>query len=123
MLTISVAIAVVLVQLLMPGGLTWTRDDAIVLCAITAMSAASEGFAIHIRVRRGAHALSLSEVPIVVGLLAAGPLALLVGRVVGGGTGMLLVRRQRGSKLAFNTALLAAHATMAALVFLLLAGD
>jgi diguanylate cyclase (GGDEF)-like protein len=85
--------------------------------ALALAFAATEGFAVHIRVRRGGHAMSLSEIPMVLGLLSADPSVLLLIRLAGGGAGLAVVRRQRGVKLGFNLALLAVQATTAALVF------
>src|SRR3954453_1276095 len=45
--------------------------------------AAAEVCVFHIEVRREAHPFSLSEVPLVLGLLFASPLSLVVGRLVG----------------------------------------
>jgi hypothetical protein len=87
------------------------------LCALVVMFALTEGFAVHVRVRRGAHAISLSEVPMVLALLAVDPVLAIVARVAGGGAGLVLLRRQRGGKLAFNLTLLGAQATVAAVTF------
>ena len=65
----------------------------------------------HVRVRRGAHAINLSEFPMVLGLLAFDPVTVILARALGGGAGLFVLRRQRGAKLAFNVALLAAQAS------------
>ena len=44
-------------------------------------SRVTEGFAIHVRVRRGGHAISLSEIPMVLGLLAVDPVTARPARV------------------------------------------
>jgi diguanylate cyclase (GGDEF)-like protein len=90
--------------------------------AVAAMFFVSEGFAIHVRVRRGGHAMSLSEIPVVLAILAVDPLVLLASRLVGGGLGLVVLRRQRGLKLGFNLALLGLQATVTALIFIALAG-
>src|SRR5439155_8621115 len=89
---------------------------------LAVMFAATEGFAIHVRRRRGGHAISLSEIPLVLGLVATGPTLLVLARLVGGVIGLAGFRRQRGVKLAFNLALLGAQATTAVVVFRVLAG-
>jgi hypothetical protein len=99
---------------LLPGGAWWVAALG-VLCALT------EGFAVHVRVRRGAHAIGLSEFPMVLGLLVFHPAAVIVTRALAGGAGLMLLRRQRGGKLAFNMALLAVQASVAVLVFHLIA--
>jgi diguanylate cyclase (GGDEF)-like protein len=97
--------------------------DLVALCVLALMSAATEGFAINVRVRRGAHSVSLGEIPLVLGLLMASPLTVLIGRMAGGAAGLVLPRRQRGLKLAFNIAFLGIQATTASVVFGLLAGS
>jgi diguanylate cyclase (GGDEF)-like protein len=90
--------------------------------ALVVLFAVTEGFAIHIRVRRGGHAMSLSEIPMVLALLSVDPVLAVATRVVGGLAGLLLLRRQRGVKLAFNTAALAVQSTVAAAAFVALGG-
>src|SRR6185369_12857065 len=85
--------------------------------------AVTEGFAIHVRVRRGGHAMSLSEIPMVLGVLGTDPSALLLARLVGGGAGLAGLRGQRGMKLVFNLALLGVQTTAAAMVYRAVAGD
>src|SRR4029453_18852237 len=87
------------------------------LIGLALLFAVTEGFTVHIRVRRGAHAIGLSELPMVLGLLAFSPTAVIIVRALAGGLGLILLRRQRGGKLAFNVALLAVQASVAVLVF------
>jgi len=75
----------------------------------------AESFPVHLHFRSETHSLSLSEVGIVLGLFLASPEALLLGLVVGAGCALLMVRRQRPLKLAFNVAQFALS-TCAALV-------
>src|SRR5690349_7312325 len=87
------------------------------LVAVAILFALAERFVVTFPVRRGAHTLSLSEVPLVVGLAAFSPVLLTAVRLAGGLAGLLLFRRQRGSKLAFNVTLYGAQVTVAAGVF------
>jgi diguanylate cyclase (GGDEF)-like protein len=123
MLTIGTVLATLLVQLAVPD---WHPrsyvHDAIAVSILALASVVTEGFIIHLRVRRGGHAFSLAEVPLVLGLFVTGPLPLLVGRVLGGTAGMALLRRQRGLKLAFNAAVLGVQATVGTVVFDVTAG-
>jgi diguanylate cyclase (GGDEF)-like protein len=89
--------------------------------ALALAFAVTEGFAVHIRVRRGGHSIGLSEIPMVLGLLGTDPTTLLVVRMVGAGAGLVFLRRQRGVKLAFNLSLFGVQTTVAAVVFRLLA--
>jgi diguanylate cyclase (GGDEF)-like protein len=89
---------------------TWTAS-------LIGLFAATEGFVIYLRVRRGAHAVSLADVPMILGLLAVNPFLVVGARLVGSSAGLFLIRRQRGTKLAFNVALVGVQATVAASVF------
>jgi diguanylate cyclase (GGDEF)-like protein len=53
----------------------------------------------------------------VLGLLAFDPFLVIVLRALAGGLGLFALRRQRGAKLAFNVALMAAQASVGVLVF------
>jgi diguanylate cyclase (GGDEF)-like protein len=88
-----------------------------------AMFVVTEGFVVHLRVRRGGHAVSLSEIPLVLGVLGTVPLLLVLARVIGGGIGLAALRRQRGVKLLFNIALIAVQATVVPLAYRLVAGS
>ena len=92
------------------------------LVALIGAFAATEGFVVHVRVRRGAHAVGLGDVPMVLGFLAIDPFLVIIARVIGGGGSLRLVRHQRGAKLAFNTALIALQGTVGALTFRLCGG-
>ena len=96
---------------------TWTWLPVLVV-----MFCLTEGFAIHVRVRRGGHAMSITEVPMVIALAVVNPLLVVVARTVGGTAGLTILRGQRGQKLAFNVALIGLQATVAIAVFGALAG-
>lgn len=64
--------------------------------------AATDIFVIHLHHRHDAVSISLSEIPLVVGLFFASPAALILGRVCGGAAALVVHRRQSGLKLAFN---------------------
>src|SRR3954464_11872294 len=90
--------------------------DAAPLAILLVAFALTEGFAVHVRVRRGGHAMSLSEIPMVLGLLSVDPTLLLCVRLIGGIVGLSVLRRQRGVKLGFNIALLGVQTTVAAVL-------
>ncbi|HYA52319.1 MAG TPA: EAL domain-containing protein, partial [Streptosporangiaceae bacterium] len=78
---------------------------------------------VQVRVGRDSQSLSLSEIPLVMGLFLAQPRELLAARLLGGALVFVLVRRQTARKAAFNTALNGAGAATALITFhLLLAG-
>ncbi|MEU4621880.1 EAL domain-containing protein [Actinoplanes sp. NPDC023801] len=85
--------------------------------ALLVMFALSEGFAIHVRVRRGGHAMSITEIPMVIGLTMLNPLLVVVARTAGATAGLAILRRQRGRKLAFNIAQISLQATVGIAVF------
>jgi diguanylate cyclase (GGDEF)-like protein len=121
-LTVGTVAIAALGQVALFRGHGWVLSrDLVAFCLLTPLAAATERFVIHVRVRRGAHAVSLSEIPLVIGLLVTSPLVLLVARVVGAATVLLFSRRQRGTKLALNVALLGIQATAGSAVFGMLA--
>ncbi|HUR04271.1 MAG TPA: EAL domain-containing protein [Nonomuraea sp.] len=81
--------------------------------AMVLMFGVSEMVVLHIQIRREAQTVSLSEIPLVVGLFMAGPVGLLVGRVVGSLLIFVFHRRQTPIKVAFNTALVFASGALA----------
>ncbi len=84
--------------------------------ALAAAFAATEVFVIHAHIRGSAHTLSLSELPLVVGLLLAAPQELIVAQVVGPVLVLLLVRGSAPVKVAFNVAQFALTATLTVVV-------
>ncbi|GIF40366.1 GGDEF domain-containing protein [Actinoplanes xinjiangensis] len=94
----------------------------LLLGTLAVLFALAERFTVKFPVRRGAHTMSLSEIPLVLGLLMIHPVLLVLVRLVGALAGLIVLRSQRGSKLVFNTALYLTQATMAAVVFYALGG-
>jgi diguanylate cyclase (GGDEF)-like protein len=92
------------------GTLAWFPVLLIMFCL-------TEGFAIHVRVRRGGHAMSVTEIPMVLALAVLNPFLVVLARAIGGTAGLAALRRQRGRKLAFNIALISLQATVAVEVF------
>ena len=84
--------------------------------------ALTESAVLHVQTRREAETVSISELPLVVGLFFAEPTDLLVGRLLGSLAIFVLVRRSSLLKTGFNTALVATETLVAFLVFWLLAG-
>ncbi|GAB7193475.1 EAL domain-containing protein [Kineococcus sp. NUM-3379] len=78
---------------------------------------AVESIVINVQVRREATAVSISELPLVLGLFLATPAELLVGRVVGALLAMVVVRRSPPLKTAFNVALMGVETCVALAVF------
>lgn len=77
----------------------------------------AEVLVVHLQFRKDAHTLSMSELPMVLGLLFASPLALLVGQLVGSAAALVIHRRQSPVKLAVNLGHLALQTVVAVAVF------
>ena len=92
-----------------PHGVTWWELAAAFYLA--------EVFVVHLHFRKQAHTLSLAEIGLVVGLMLASPGNLLVAQVVGTAPALLLNRRQRPMKFAFNLAELPLCSAVAVLLF------
>ena len=94
----------------------YTDDLRVPWWALAAGFAATEVFVIHAHIRGSAHTLSLSELPLVVGLLLATPHDLVIAQVVGPLVVLLFVRGSAPVKVAFNVAQFALTATLTVLV-------
>src|SRR5262249_55185672 len=77
----------------------------------------AEAYVVPLRLRRGKHAISLSDTGVVLGLYLLTPVGLLGAAIVGAAAGLVLVRRQRPTELAFNLAQLAITTAVALVVF------
>jgi diguanylate cyclase (GGDEF)-like protein len=77
----------------------------------------AEVFVVHLKFRKQAHSLSLTEVGLVLGLFFASPANLLAAQVAGAGVALALHRRQRPVKLAFNLAQMPLCTAIAILIF------
>lgn len=84
---------------------------------LLAMFGAVEIFVLHVQVKREARTISMSEIPLVLGMFFAPPLTVILARVVGAGLVYALYRRQTPLKLLFNVALSAAETGIALLLF------
>jgi len=85
--------------------------------ALTCAYLVAESFVLHLQIRREAHTLALSEIPLVLGLFFAAPLHLLVGRLVASVVLCAVVRRSRPMKTAFNVAVGLMEVSVAVAVF------
>src|SRR4051812_42320285 len=78
---------------------------------------------IHLEWAGQAYSMSLSEVPLVLGLFFCPTSLLVASRVIGGGIALACSRKQPPHKLAFNIALQSLEASLALAVFELLPGS
>ena len=84
---------------------------------IAVVIAFAESYAVHIHLRRHAYTMAMAEVPLVMGLFFAAPIALVVGRVAGSAASLSLHRRQPPLKLAFNVSMFALETALMLVVF------
>ncbi|WP_448625254.1 putative bifunctional diguanylate cyclase/phosphodiesterase [Geodermatophilus sp. URMC 64] len=89
--------------------------------ALALAFAATEVSVLTIQVNREARSVSLSELPLVLGLFFASPLALVAGRVIGSAAALVLKRRAPVLKTTFNLALFTAETAVAVAIFRVLA--
>jgi diguanylate cyclase (GGDEF)-like protein len=78
--------------------------------------ALTELFVVHAHVRGSAHSLSLSELPLILGLLLAHPQDVVIAQVVGPAVVLILTRGHSPIKLLFNIAQFALTSTLAVVV-------
>ena len=84
---------------------------------LAVLSAAAERIVLHIQLRREAQAVSLSEIPQVLGFFLASPVSFGIGRVLGMLTACAVLRRSTLIKIAFNTVQVAVESALGLLVF------
>jgi diguanylate cyclase (GGDEF)-like protein len=89
---------------------------------LTVLFAATEAWVFHIQVGREAKSISISEIPLVIGLFYATPSDLLLARLVGPALVVLVYRRQTALKAIFNISLFFADTAVALGVFDVLGG-
>ena len=83
--------------------------------------ALAEIYPVHLRFRGEAHAFSLSEIWLVLGLFTTSPLRLVIAQVLGVAFALGIIRRRNALKLLFNLGQFALSAEVAILVFRALA--
>ncbi|MDE0803487.1 MAG: bifunctional diguanylate cyclase/phosphodiesterase [Acidimicrobiales bacterium] len=84
--------------------------------------ALTERYSVNLEVRRDAHSLTFSEIPLTIGLIFTDPSGLILARVVGAAVGHAIVRRPRFIKYVFNVGQFALDVGTAVLVFHLILG-
>jgi diguanylate cyclase (GGDEF)-like protein len=81
------------------------------------MFAISEVLVVHVQWKRDSHTFSISDLVLAAGLVLADPAALVLAQVAGTATALVLHRKQRGLRLAFNSAQFGLAGCMAVIVF------
>ncbi|HET9656286.1 MAG TPA: bifunctional diguanylate cyclase/phosphodiesterase [Kineosporiaceae bacterium] len=85
--------------------------------ALAIAFAATESVVMVIQIKREAQTVSLSELPLVLGLCFATPVQLLAGRLIGSLVVLVAVRRSSPLKTTFNLAMYGAETALAAVAF------
>ena len=73
---------------------------------------------VHVRFRRDAHSFSMSEVPLVLSLFFLTPSAILISQFIGSTLALVINRRQRSVKLAFNMSQLSIQTSVVVAIFM-----
>jgi diguanylate cyclase (GGDEF)-like protein len=89
--------------------------------ALAAIFFLAEAYPVHLDFRSETHTLSLSELGVVLGLFLATPGELMLGLACGAGLALVMIRRQRPLKVAFNIAQWGLSSAVAVVVFRALA--
>src|SRR3954452_1116585 len=89
--------------------------------ALALVVTACELVPVHLEVRGEAHSVTLTEIPLVVGLLLGSPAGLVLSQIVGVNLARMLFRRQSAIKHAFNTGVSALDVTLSVVLFGLVA--
>jgi diguanylate cyclase (GGDEF)-like protein len=92
-------------------------STVVTIAAIGVLFTVSEIALINIPLRRDIHTVTLSEIPLTLGLFLIAPVALVLAAVAGSSVALYAHRRQRGVKLAFNVAQVGAQCVVATVVF------
>src|SRR4051794_35943374 len=115
---IAVALFVIVVRTL-PGAPTALTLPWVLWAAAFTIS---EALVVHVQWQREAHTFSMGDLVLGAGLLLATPRDLVIAQVLGFAVTLVVQRRQRGVKLAFNVAISALGGSLATIVFAVLSG-
>lgn len=79
--------------------------------------AAGEVVVVHFAARGEPYTISFDEAPLIMGLALVSPLALITSRISGSALALIVHRKQRGIRLAFNVTMIAAETAIAVVVY------
>ncbi len=102
--TIAVLLVISATLLTAAFGATGLAFSVPSMLGLVVAFALGERVAFHLPARRGAHTLTVVELAAVVGVALTAPLTYVTGRMLGSLFALVVLRRQRGVRLAFNIA-------------------
>jgi diguanylate cyclase (GGDEF)-like protein len=98
------AVASILAALELGGGQPAAPPIGLPLWVLALLFYATEARVVHLHIGRSAHSFSMSEIPVVYGIFFFQPGEFILARLIGAGLALVISRRQRSVKLAFNVA-------------------
>ncbi len=98
------ALAAILAVLVLPALPVSLPTNPALMLILLLVFYVTEAKVIHLHIGQSAHSFSLTEFPLVAGLIMATPLELIAARVAGSALALVINRRQTPVKLAFNLA-------------------
>jgi signal transduction histidine kinase len=116
-LVVAVAVAATILALPLRGLAAPNTSVAIPFLALVGGFYLAERAVVHLHFRHHAHSFSMSEIPLVVGLVFFPPLTVIAAQLIGVGIALTVHRRQAPVRLGFNLGQFAAQTAVAALVF------
>ena len=97
-------LAVVLATMELPAGQPARPPVVVPWWVLAGLFYLTEAKVVHLHIGRSAHSFSMSEIPVVYGIFFLAPAEFIVARLIGAGLALVISRRQRSVKLAFNLA-------------------
>lgn len=110
------AVAMSLLALTPDSTTTPDRAWALPFLVLVVAFGVAEATALHVEIRKESHSLSLSGIPLMLGLLFASPVVLALAYIAGSAPTMLWVRKSGVIKTTWNCSLFFAEAALAALI-------
>src|SRR5688572_10813890 len=97
-------VALALAMLELPAGPPAKAPVALPWWVLAVLFYLTEAKVVHLHIGRSAHSFSMSEIPVVYGIFFFALAEFIVARLIGAGLALVITRKQRSAKLAFNLA-------------------
>jgi diguanylate cyclase (GGDEF)-like protein len=119
---VLIALAGAVASLELPAAAPMQPPIAVPWWILAGLFYLTEARVVHLHIGRSAHSFSMSEIPVVYGIFFFSPAAFITARLIGAGSALIISRRQRSAKLAFNLAQFLLCSVVAVAVVQLLVG-